>query len=842
MQRDDSPLVRRCFIRLREANMQDRQLNELTALSLPAPKQKAIAAAPAIVYDPNYFRENLPQELLFEILDMLAPEDIVKLGQVEKFYGRTRRASALWNSETANYFWFRKCIRHFSDHLAAKYNADIYYFEEFKKTYLQQYEELSIKTRRLFSFTKEQDIFSLRNADFTLDDITKHDLSDQYLIEHVANKINCQLIFNRFYEIAQQDYTIKNNNIEIIDLTKKRWDKHVTFMSYVVLLSQVDEIEPLLIHGAKLEEECIKGFQPIHVGVSHGKLAVVKKIIELNPQMLDLPDAFGQTPLMLAARCNQSEILVYLIKRGAKLNEIYNNPQTQQDNGKTALYIAAELGYTDIVVMLAKAGADATIKPQAMKVCVIHLVAKLGNVQMMQALLKADPRLLNQPDDSQQTALLWAVSENKMDVVEHLLTYWRLNLNVIAVRGDNPLPQCNNLTALHGAILINLPAMVTVLVNAGAKLRTFNQKGDQPIHTAVQDGRIDIVKILLDKDDALVNEPNKQGFTPVMLAIDANEEMQELLLQYKPDLHLRNMVDATNAQAIHYAARRKNLSMVKRLVQVNPELVNADDAFGCTPIIIAAMGGNVDIVHYLATQQADIDKQTKDGEFIAIEFAAAENHLDAVLALMQYNANPRYTLHIAAGLGLLPIMKGLLNAKPEVLDKVDRNGNTALIFAVEKNKLEAFTELLAHRADVHVVNNAGESALHIAAKLGHSDMVIALLNQGAKVDPAKPLGKNSQLNAEAQAKLRLAEYMAVRPTQPKYKTAIKFLGWEWHYGYSEKKKMLAANAMSAHFFANKGGKVDLSGCQDEKERQKVKEAMKQGELKNIYKSLKAASG
>ena len=39
--------------------------------------------------------------------------------------------------------------------------------------------------------------------------------------------------------------------------------------------------------------------------------------------------------------------------------------------------------------------------------------------------------------------------------------------------------------------------------------------------------------------------------------------------------------------------------------------------------------------------------------------------------------------------------------------------------------------MIQKEADVHAVNSAGETALHLAAKMGHDEIVVALIEAGA---------------------------------------------------------------------------------------------------------------
>lgn len=90
----------------------------------------------------------------------------------------------------------------------------------------------------------------------------------------------------------------------------------------------------------------------------------------------------------------------------------------------------------------------------------------------------------------------------------------------------------------------------------------------------------------------------------------------------------------------------------------------------------------------------------------------------------------------AAGKGEIEILEKAL-ADGMKVDGQDINGTTALMAAVRENKEEAVHFLLGHGADVHIRDRAGWSALDYAAGGGHLVRVRELLLAGAD-----PKGKN----------------------------------------------------------------------------------------------------
>ena len=62
-------------------------------------------------------------------------------------------------------------------------------------------------------------------------------------------------------------------------------------------------------------------------------------------------DQQGKTPLLLAAREGQNDMVAFLIENGADVNLVSNSQ-------RSALYYATENGFTEIVEQLLMAGAE----------------------------------------------------------------------------------------------------------------------------------------------------------------------------------------------------------------------------------------------------------------------------------------------------------------------------------------------------------------------------------------------------------------------------------------------------------------------------------------------------
>ena len=85
----------------------------------------------------------------------------------------------------------------------------------------------------------------------------------------------------------------------------------------------------------------------------------------------------------------------------------------------------------------------------------------------------------------------------------------------------------------------------------------------------------------------------------------------------------------------------------------------------------------------------------------------------------------------AASAGNADTVRTLLASPSVDVNGVDDQGNTALILAARLGHDDVVRSLLTARADVNITNNEGKTALMLAAAGGHDETVAALMQAGA---------------------------------------------------------------------------------------------------------------
>lgn len=407
----------------------------------------------------------------------------------------------------------------------------------------------------------------------------------------------------------------------------------------------------------------------IHHAAAKGCLDIINVILKTYPLLVNQTDEFNQTPLIWAASRGHKEIVQYLILKNANLHQT-------DTHGNTPLHWAAEQGHAEVVALLLDVGAIYTPLTDAQR-DLIHIAAMNGCVDVVKCLLNRDSGLLNKPDAHGETALLWAAANGHKEVVQELL---RRGAD-IQLATNRPGHKDHGKTPLQWAVRYNHADVVALLLDAGAIYTPLTDMQFELIHIAAMAGCVEVVKRLLDRNSLLLNEMDKYGQTPLLVAAVGGRKgvVEELLRR------------GANTQ----------------LTKVCP----GNKHHGKTPLQRAAETGHADIVVLL---------------------------LDAGPSYTPHNDARYHLIHIAAMKGRVEVVKHLLDRDPLILDTTDAYGQTALLLAAKNGHQDVVQELLRRGADTQLAtkrsghNDHGKTPLQWARELGHSAIVDSLENVAKK--------------------------------------------------------------------------------------------------------------
>jgi ankyrin repeat protein len=352
-------------------------------------------------------------------------------------------------------------------------------------------------------------------------------------------------------------------------------------------------------------------------------------------------------------------------------------------------------------------------------------------------------------------------------------------LRLLIGQDKHPMLKARNMygsTPLHEAAMRGYEDSAQLLLEYGADVLDLNIGKSTPLYLAVANGQLATARLLLQQQTtAQLAIVAKDEWTTLHKAADlGDEEMVTLLIQKGAVV---NAVDVKGMRPLHLAARKGYLEVVRFLILSGAEVhCKADDRL--TPLDHAVTSGHLGVATMLLDNRADIEHKGED-KWTALHRAARGGHQHLVAFLLQRGAEiltedrkGEIPLHAATRSGSLPVVELILNHDPglkrDQLSKKERKGSTPqdvafftahfsiykllraaelqsqghapvtsdkLTSAIESGKKEKVRRLLAEeRRDINALIDGRQPALHLAIQEEQTDIVKALLDNGASIN------------------------------------------------------------------------------------------------------------
>jgi ankyrin repeat protein len=520
-------------------------------------------------------------------------------------------------------------------------------------------------------------------------------------------------------------------------------NEHTTPLLAAVRLKRDGMPEALLSAGADPNLPDIFGNTPLIEAAAAGRLADCRLLLDHGARWDAATFKTGVTALIAAARQGQTAVARLLLERGA-------DPNQASFAGGTPLMDAAYNDYTDICQVLLDAGAD----PEAQ-----IATDKIAGT----------------------TALLQCALHNRLRAAEVLLQ-----------GGADPNARWgkNGAAALHICITDCHPRLAALLLRHGADARQPNGDGTPPLHLAVwrdwgdPAGTLSVIEALCNHG-ADPEQRDGAGRTALHDCLWGKPD-QPAQLREKVRLLLRHGADA-NAVIRDPSGRTPELS----------------------PLIMAATWGDVETLALLLDAGADagyfppadgggygrsaLDMAVQEGQTEAVRLLLAHGvpfnpvggqdspallycidngHPEIARLLLAAGASPSAVAHSGAqgelhfpavGLAALrdnPGLIGLLREFGASLDERTNWGATLLHLAAHNDAAASIEYLLAQGVDIEAPDDDGLRPLHEAAKTGSARAVELLLQHGAEPNSRATYGRQP---------LDLLGYNAGNIDQPVYR-------------------------------------------------------------------------
>lgn len=497
-------------------------------------------------------------------------------------------------------------------------------------------------------------------------------------------------------------------------------------------------------------------------------------VVELLGKDVNVNVQFEEkSPLHLAADFGSTEICRKLIQKGAEVN-------AYDEEGSTPLCLATKSGHLETMRLLIDSGADVssgdddTLQP-------LHIAAKSGLAEAVKLLISKDAPL-NAVTSSEKTALHFAVEEGHVDCIHELLVGdANVNLkaddvgaplNVAATRGSLEIAKLlleagaeidsddGNNTPLHLAARYGHTSIVKLLLDDDADMDSLNYYNQTALHLAISNGNFGTVKVLL-AHGAHLNSASDDSYTPVVEAAKRGDlRTLRALIDAQGELLSPGQYDL----GFQEAAAGGHEDVMKELIYLGAS-PDGESGAGTTPLHSAVKSGNIRVVQLLLDAGANVDSVEMEKERTPLLDAAASGHPDIVTLLLAKNADATFMdtqnstflhcavhgdnldvlnlaltnnagileadedglipLHVAAEGGFVTVARRLLNferASDQVKALTSRD-RTPLHLAAKSGSLDTVKLLLANNAEVETSDATGYTALHLATKKEHLELV-----------------------------------------------------------------------------------------------------------------------
>jgi ankyrin repeat protein len=357
----------------------------------------------------------------------------------------------------------------------------------------------------------------------------------------------------------------------------------------------------------------------------------------------------------------------------------------------------------------------------------LNWAAVFGHLDLVKNLVSrgADPKRLSSLGES---VLFDAAYAGHLEVVRYLVEDCNVDPHITDSKGSS---------AISWAFQQKHDAIVQYLQMKGVPLQFSGKDGWNLLTEAVRRGTLDTVKDLVEAKGYDVNHRTKGGWSSLSIACERGTtehiEILKYLVERGASLEARS---DEGWSSLHVAATTERLPVMTYLLE-NGVDINIKDNFGVTPLQAAADSGKVSSVKFLVARGADLDAVNSFGA-TAVIAAVVQRQNQIVAALLKAGADPNLfrenvwpILHYIADDGDAALLEVVLS-RAERLDvnATVHPGWTALMIAARKGHLNIVRRLLDLRkgngdvvTDVTVVDAGKQDALSIAFAHGHQDVV-----------------------------------------------------------------------------------------------------------------------
>ncbi|XP_048247108.1 ankyrin repeat domain-containing protein 50-like isoform X1 [Haliotis rufescens] len=218
--------------------------------------------------------------------------------------------------------------------------------------------------------------------------------------------------------------------------------------------------------------------------------------------------------------------------------------------------------------------------------------------------------------------------------------------------------------------------------------------GNTDLHDACNRGNLSQVKSILSQGSVDIDRRGTDGRTAVMLAAHwGNSAIFNVIIEKKPDV---SKFDKLGNSILHLACLGGDMKIVKYVLSQNMADINSKNQNGETPVMLAALQGQKQLLLFLLGQHADMSPLDNAGNNI---------------------------LHLACCGGNIEVVNYVLLQNIVHIDSRGREGKTPAMMAAEKGRKSVLDLLKSNGADLSLKDNFSNDVYQLARRNGHEELI-----------------------------------------------------------------------------------------------------------------------
>ena len=357
------------------------------------------------------------------------------------------------------------------------------------------------------------------------------------------------------------------NHIEVVELLLEHPKTNITMgMSG----DAVAKVTQMVFYGDTTEER-----KEVFGAAISGNATQVSHFLHSNENS---SDSFHSTLLFWASTRDQKDVVKVLLEDANILVNV-----GRSSGGANALYQASKYGLLDIVTILLKHPTTDANYATLDKRTSLMVASDYGHPEVVRELLSVINIDVNHATFDGKTALIYAVMSKQEEVLELLLRCPKTKTNLVDEEYMTALGRAKEMNSNSFKELFRDRGTLQISKGHTCCSNIINRG----LHIAVQNGNFASIGTFLACPDIDINVHNKNGYTPLSLAIERGdiETVKILLGDRRIDVNKQNTRKKQNAIII--ASEGYQVEIMKLLLLHDQTFVNQKNAIGQSALSVA---------------------------------------------------------------------------------------------------------------------------------------------------------------------------------------------------------------------------------------------------------------